>query len=74
MTDTTTLVQQLRALLMLTQTEEQIARIRVAQARTDAVRRELQQNAGHAAERTAAIAERLRRVTTLDVDNSVRRS
>jgi hypothetical protein len=60
MTDTTTLIQQLRALLMLTQTEEQIARIRVAQARTDAVRRELQQNAGHAAERTAAIAQQLR--------------
>src|SRR3954470_7059876 len=60
MTDTTTLIQQLRALMMLTQTEEQIARIRVAQARTDAVRRELQQNAGHAAERTAAIAQQLR--------------
>ena len=60
MTDTTTLIAQLRALLMLTQTEEQIARIRVSQARTDAVRRELEQNAEHAAERTAAIAQQLR--------------
>ncbi|WP_299957401.1 ferritin-like domain-containing protein [uncultured Modestobacter sp.] len=62
MTDTTTLIAQLRALLVLTQTEEQIARIRVTQARTDAVRRELQQNAEHAAERTTAIAEQLRRL------------
>ena len=60
MTDTTTLIAQLRALLVLTQTEEQIARIRVGQARTDAVRRELEQNAGHAAERTTAIADQLR--------------
>ncbi|WP_222266053.1 ferritin-like domain-containing protein [Modestobacter marinus] len=60
MPDTTALITQLRALLMLTQTEEQIARIRVAQARTDAVRRELEQNAHHAAERTTAIAEQLR--------------
>ena len=62
MTDTTTLIAQLRALLVLTQTEEQIARIRVSQARTDAVRRELEQNAGHAAERTTAIAEQLRQL------------
>jgi hypothetical protein len=62
MTDTTTIIVQLRALLALTQTEEQIARIRVSQARTDAVRRELQQNADHAAERTTAIAEQLREV------------
>src|SRR3712207_5662591 len=60
MTDTTTIITQLRVLLTLTQTEEQIARIRVGQARTDAVRRELQQNADHAAERTAAITEQLR--------------
>src|SRR3569833_4465159 len=56
MTDTTTLLAQLRALLTLTQTEEQVARSRATQARTDAVRRELEQNAGHAAERTTAIA------------------
>jgi hypothetical protein len=60
MTDTTTLIAQLRALLTLTQTEEQIARIRVTQARTDAVRRELEQNAGHAAQRATAIAAQLR--------------
>jgi hypothetical protein len=62
MTDTTPLIAQLRALLVLTQTEEQVARIRVSQARTDAVRRELEQNAEHAAERTTAIAEQLRRL------------
>ncbi|MCZ2820984.1 ferritin-like domain-containing protein [Modestobacter sp. VKM Ac-2977] len=60
MTDTTPLITQLRALLALTHTEEQIARIRVAQARTDAVRRELEQNAQHAAERRTAIADQLR--------------
>jgi hypothetical protein len=60
MTDNTKLINQLRALLLLTQTEEQIARTRVGQARTDAVRRELQQNADHAAERTQAITAQLR--------------
>lgn len=60
MTDTTTITTQLRALLTLTRTEEQIARIRTGQARTDAVRRELEQNAGHAVERAAAITEQLR--------------
>ena len=60
MTDTTPIVNQLRALLLLTQTEEQVARTRVAQARTDAVRRELEQNADHAAERSRAITEQLR--------------
>ena len=50
MTDTNAkMINQLRALLLLTQTEEQIARIRVSQARTDAVRRELAQNADNAA-------------------------
>jgi hypothetical protein len=60
MTDNTKLINQLRALLLLTQTEEQIARTRIGQARTDAVRRELQQNADHAAERTQAITAQLR--------------
>src|SRR5919199_4706011 len=60
MTDNTKLINQLRALLLLTQTEEQIARTRVGQARTDAVRRELNENADHAAERTRAITEQLR--------------
>src|SRR5919202_5379344 len=54
------ILNQLRALVLLTQTEEQIARTRTAQARTDAVRRELSQNADHAAERTRAITDQLR--------------
>ncbi|SFL40097.1 hypothetical protein [Geodermatophilus ruber] len=58
--DTATIVNQLRALRLLTQTEEQIARTRIPQARTEAVHRELTQNADHAAERTAAITEQLR--------------
>jgi hypothetical protein len=62
MTDNTTIIRQLRALLLLTQTEEQIARTRIGQARTDAVRRELTQNADHAAERTEAITKELRRL------------
>src|ERR671913_406397 len=60
MTDNAKLVNQLRALLLLTQTEEQIARTRVSQARTDAVRRELTQNPDNAADRTRAITEQLR--------------
>jgi hypothetical protein len=62
LTDTTPIVHQLRALLLLTQTEEQVARVRIGQARTDAVRRELTQNAEHAAERTRAITDELRRL------------
>jgi bacterioferritin (cytochrome b1) len=58
--DTAKIINQLRALVLLTQTEEQIARTRVSQARTDAVRRELNQNADHAAERTQAITDQLR--------------
>ncbi|MGY1621125.1 ferritin-like domain-containing protein [Geodermatophilus sp. SYSU D00965] len=58
--DTAKIINQLRALVLLTQTEEQVARTRVAQARTDAVRRELTQNADHAADRTKAITEQLR--------------
>ena len=60
MTDNNKLINQLRALLLLTQTEEQIARTRVSQARTDAVRRELTQNADNAADRTRAITDQLR--------------
>jgi hypothetical protein len=60
MTDNAKIVNQLRALVLLTQTEEQVARTRVSQARTDAVRRELEQNADHAAERTRLITEQLR--------------
>jgi DNA-binding ferritin-like protein len=60
MTDTNKLINQLRALVLLTQTEEQVARTRIAQARTDAVRRELTQNADNAAARTLEITEQLR--------------
>jgi hypothetical protein len=60
MPDTAPIINQLRALLLLTQTEEQIARIRINQARTDAVRRELTQNAEKAGERAQAITGELR--------------
>jgi hypothetical protein len=56
------MIGQLRSLLQLTQTEVQIARIRVAQARTDAVRKELQENAGNAERRTAEITRELQRL------------
>jgi hypothetical protein len=58
--DTAKIVNQLRALVLLTRTEEQVARTRLTQARTEAVRRELTQNADNAAERTTAIIEQLR--------------
>lgn len=60
MADTATLITQLRALEHLTRTEAQIARIRVAQARTDAVRRELAENAENADRRAGRIAAALR--------------
>jgi hypothetical protein len=55
-----TIVSQLRALEQLTNTEAQIARFRIAQARTDAVRRELRQNGDDAVRRARRIAEQLR--------------
>jgi hypothetical protein len=60
MTHNTKLIHQLRALVLLTQTEEQVARTRITQARTDAVRRELTQNADNAAARTLEITDQLR--------------
>src|ERR671920_1442611 len=54
------IVNQLRALVLLTKTEEQVARTRISQARTEAVRRELTQNADNAAARTIEITEALR--------------
>lgn len=56
---TPTLITQLRALQQLTRTEAQIARIRVAQARTDAVRRELERNGANAERRAARITREL---------------
>ena len=59
-TSSTTLLAQLRAILDLTNTEIQIAETRVAQARTDAVRRELTQNAANGRERAEAIENAIR--------------
>ena len=53
MSHNTKIINQLRALVLLTQTEEQVARTRISQARTDAVRRELTQNADNAAARSS---------------------
>ncbi|ELB92041.1 MULTISPECIES: hypothetical protein [unclassified Rhodococcus (in: high G+C Gram-positive bacteria)] len=55
-----TLLAQLRAIHELTHTEIQIAETRTAQARTEAVRRELAENADHARERMAAIEAAIR--------------
>jgi len=59
-TPDTTLLAQLRAILDLTNTEIQIAETRVAQARTEAVRRELTQNAANGRERAEAIENAIR--------------
>lgn len=58
--ETTTLLAQLRTVLDLTNTEIQIAETRVAQARTEAVKRELTQNAANARERATAIEQAIR--------------
>ena len=58
--DTTALLAQLRAVLDLTHTEIQIAETRVAQARTEAVRRELTQNASNGRARAEAIEAAIR--------------
>jgi hypothetical protein len=60
MSHNTKIINQLRALVLLTQTEEQVARTRISQAATDAVRRELTQNADNAAKRSLEITEQLR--------------
>jgi hypothetical protein len=60
MTDTATLITQLRILGQLTRTEAQVARQRVVQASTTAVRDELRQNAADADGRVARIADALR--------------
>jgi len=58
--DNTKLLAQLRTLLDLTNTEIQIAETRVTQARTDAVRRELSENAANGRERAEAIEATIR--------------
>ncbi|MCO1653520.1 ferritin-like domain-containing protein [Pseudonocardia humida] len=57
---TDTIIAQLRAIEQLTRTEALTARIRVAQARTDEVRRELRDNAADADRRIERITARLR--------------
>lgn len=57
---TPTLLAQLRAVLQLTNTEIQVAETRVVQARTEAVRTELTQNAANGRERAEAIESTLR--------------
>lgn len=58
-TSTSKIQEQLRILLQLTNTEAQVAQVRVAQARTDAVRRELTENKQNAKERAGLINEAL---------------
>jgi hypothetical protein len=58
--DRTALLAQLRAVLQLTNTEIQVADTRVAQARTDAVRTELAQNAANARDRAESIEAAIR--------------
>ncbi|MFC8047689.1 ferritin-like domain-containing protein [Nocardia sp. NPDC057353] len=60
--DTTALLTQLRAVRDLTHTEIQIAETRTAQARTDAVRRELTENAENARARAAALEAVIRQL------------
>ena len=57
---TATLIAQLRTVLDLTHTEIQVAETRVAQARTEAVRRELTQNAENGRTRAIAIEKAIR--------------
>ncbi|MFI6169444.1 ferritin-like domain-containing protein [Nocardia sp. NPDC051052] len=58
--ETATLLAQLRAVRDLTNTEIQIAETRIAQARTEAVRRELSENADNARVRAEAIEAAVR--------------
>ena len=58
----TTLLAQLRAVLELTHTEIQVAETRIVQARTDAVRRELSENAANGRSRAEAIDAAIRQL------------
>ncbi|CAJ1510660.1 ferritin-like domain-containing protein [[Mycobacterium] burgundiense] len=59
-TDISTLLAQLRTLLDLTHTEIQVAETRIAQARTEAVRTELEQNANNGRIRAEALEKAIR--------------
>lgn len=63
--DIATLITQLRVLGQLTRAEAQVARLRVTQASSDAVRAELRQNAADADERAARIAGTLHELGAL---------
>ncbi|WP_227982634.1 ferritin-like domain-containing protein [Nocardia spumae] len=58
--ETSTLLAQLRAVLTLTNTEIQVAETRIAQARTEAVRRELSENADKGRARAEAVEAAIR--------------
>lgn len=58
----TTVLAQLRAIHQLTNTEIQVAETRLAQARTEAVQRELRQNASNARDRSVAIEKAIRKL------------
>jgi hypothetical protein len=60
MANTAAVIAQLRTLEQLTRTEIRIARLRVAQARTEAVRRELEENGDNAERRAERLAAALR--------------
>lgn len=60
--DTTRLLAQLRTLLDLTNTEIQVAETRIIQARTEAVRRELKQNAANGRKRADALEAAIRKL------------
>jgi hypothetical protein len=59
MANTAAVIAQLRTLEQLTRTEIRIARLRVAQARTEAVRRELEENGDNASRRAERLATAL---------------
>jgi hypothetical protein len=65
MTDSATLITQLRVLAHLTRTEAQVARLRIPQASADAVREELRGNADDADRRAQRIADVLRELGAL---------
>jgi len=62
LSESTTLLAELTALLRLTRTEAQIARIRISQARRDEIRRELAKNAREADLRAGRIQAAIRRL------------
>lgn len=62
LSDSTTVLAELAVLLRLTRTEAQVARVRVSQARSEEIRRELTENARHADTRATRIQATIRRL------------